>query len=156
MADTDALIKQALKEEEAERKRSKQEKAAQGAPRGAQAAARCPSLPAAAAVSRVACPTNGAPCLPPAATVTVAARLPSVRAAAAKQAKVARKGKTLEQIEDEEGGPVKESQVSLERLSCCLPCCTCLCREGRRAGPSRRARSAAAALLQDLRRHICC
>ena len=31
MADTDALIQQALKEEEAERKRAKQEKAAQGA-----------------------------------------------------------------------------------------------------------------------------
>lgn len=30
---------------------------------------------------------------------------------AAKATKAARKGKTLEQIEDEEGGPVKESQV---------------------------------------------
>ncbi|PRW60637.1 CD2 antigen cytoplasmic tail-binding 2 [Chlorella sorokiniana] len=60
MADTDALIQQALKEEEAERKRAKKEKAAQ-----------------------------------------------------AKETKAARKGKTLEQIEDEEGGPVKESQVGM-------------------------------------------
>ncbi len=36
MADTDALIQQALKEEEAERKRAKKEKAAHGAP--------CPEL----------------------------------------------------------------------------------------------------------------
>ncbi|KAI7844013.1 hypothetical protein COHA_002550 [Chlorella ohadii] len=60
MADTDALIQQALKEEEAERKRVKKEKAAH-----------------------------------------------------AKEAKAVRKGKTLEQIEEEEGGPVKESQVGM-------------------------------------------
>lgn len=66
MAETDAVIQQALRDEESERKRAKQEKHA-----------------------------------------------------ADKQRKAARKGMTLEQIEAQEGGPVKESMVGAAPQTCC-------------------------------------
>lgn len=48
-----------------------------------------------------------------AAATTCPPPAPVIYAAADQQRKAARKGKTLEQIENEEGGPVKESQVGM-------------------------------------------
>lgn len=85
-----------------------------------------------------------------------------LRCHADKEAKAARKGKTLEQIEEEEGGPVKESQVNLfvERqiasnqrckhaVSNC--CCRCCCFPAAAAAPPQ---SNAGAVAAD--HHCCC
>lgn len=96
---TDALIQQALRDEEAERKRAKQEKHAHGALQR-----RPPGdggVTGAAATATASPPLNRL--LPP---------LPAA-IRADQERKAARKGMTLEQIEAQEGGPVKESQVRL-------------------------------------------